>query len=166
MRLLVFCCSHAKPRPWLRMVHISCTNGECIWYNTVMYLAASLRLFLDQGEALPANGEPMIGFWTNLINKWDYSLGIFQSISEILFTCTGSRTYLLHIVCFYDPNESISNFFHLLPRFSDVLLPMGLCLRDITSDLRDLLKTFNLSSHNITFKPNMWLLLAVVLLYM
>ena len=32
-------------------MHCSCL------YNTLMYLAASLRLFLDESEALPANGE-------------------------------------------------------------------------------------------------------------
>ena len=34
----------------------SCTNCECILYNTVTYLAACMRLFLDASEALPING--------------------------------------------------------------------------------------------------------------
>ncbi|XP_072016330.1 putative RNA polymerase II subunit B1 CTD phosphatase RPAP2 [Amphiura filiformis] len=47
----------------------------------------------------------------------------------------------------------------------DVLLPMQLSLRDISQDLHHLIRTFNLSSHNITFKPNMWILLGTVLLH-
>ena len=42
----------------LKMVHVSCTNGEGISYNTVMYLTASSTFFLNDGEALPVNSEP------------------------------------------------------------------------------------------------------------
>ena len=34
----------------LQMVHISCTNCECILYTTITYLAASSRLFLDEAK--------------------------------------------------------------------------------------------------------------------
>ena len=36
-----------------QMMHISCTNGDSILLNTLMYLATSLRLFLDESKALP-----------------------------------------------------------------------------------------------------------------
>lgn len=43
-----------------QIVHnISCTNCECIVYNTIMYLEASLRLLLKNGESLPCKWRTM-----------------------------------------------------------------------------------------------------------
>ncbi|KAJ8039282.1 RNA polymerase II subunit B1 CTD phosphatase Rpap2 [Holothuria leucospilota] len=48
----------------------------------------------------------------------------------------------------------------------DLLPPLSLSLQDISSDLRDLVKTFDLSSHNISFKPAGWTLVSLCLLHL
>ncbi|XP_022085375.1 putative RNA polymerase II subunit B1 CTD phosphatase RPAP2 isoform X2 [Acanthaster planci] len=48
--------------------------------------------------------------------------------------------------------------------FSEMLTPLGLSMRDMSSDLQALIRTFHLSSTNITFKPAGWTMLSVLLL--
>ncbi|XP_033643198.1 putative RNA polymerase II subunit B1 CTD phosphatase RPAP2 [Asterias rubens] len=50
--------------------------------------------------------------------------------------------------------------------YYEILAPMRLSLRDIASDIQGLLCTFHLGSHNITFKPASWTMLAILLLTM
>ncbi|KAL4219617.1 RNA polymerase II associated protein 2 [Mactra antiquata] len=48
----------------------------------------------------------------------------------------------------------------------EVLSPLNLLIRDIFTELRQLVSTFNLTSDNIVYKPSEWILISIVLLRM
>ncbi|XP_038063985.1 putative RNA polymerase II subunit B1 CTD phosphatase Rpap2 isoform X2 [Patiria miniata] len=50
--------------------------------------------------------------------------------------------------------------------YSEILTPLRLSMRDMSTDLQSLIRTFNLSSTNITFKPAGWTMMSLLLLQM
>lgn len=48
--------------------------------------------------------------------------------------------------------------------YEKIIHPLDLSIREIFAETRDLVKTFNLCSHNVTMLPSQWMIMSVVLL--